>query len=51
MAAGVALFIDWENIKKSTADQLGALPDIITIKKIARRYGTLALAKAYASNR
>src|SRR5713226_7802750 len=49
VAAGVALFIDWENIKKSTADHLGALPDIISIKKIARRYGPLTLAKAYAN--
>ncbi|MFN7914552.1 MAG: NYN domain-containing protein [Vicinamibacterales bacterium] len=45
----MALFIDWENIKKATAENLGALPDIITLKKIARRFGTLVTGKAYAN--
>ncbi len=45
----VALLIDWENIKASTTNLLGGPPDIITLKKIARRYGDLSLARAYAN--
>lgn len=44
----VALLIDWENMK-GTAEAIGGPPDIITIKKIARRYGTLDVARAYAN--
>ncbi len=45
----VALFIDWENIKYSTVNHLQSLPDIIAIKKIARRYGQIHVARAYAN--
>jgi uncharacterized LabA/DUF88 family protein len=45
----VALLIDWENIKCSTVNALRTPPDIITLKKIARRYGTLRIARAYAN--
>jgi uncharacterized protein (TIGR00288 family) len=45
----VALFMDWENIKLSVVDALGRVPDIQAIKKAARSYGRLALAKAYAN--
>ena len=45
----VALFIDWENIKISTVEYLKSPPDIIILKKIARKYGRLKLAKAYAN--
>ncbi|MCL5808196.1 MAG: NYN domain-containing protein [Deltaproteobacteria bacterium] len=45
----VALLIDWENIKYSCANHLNSLPDIITLKKIARKYGKIAIASAYAN--
>lgn len=45
----VAVLIDWENIKWSTTKELGAPPDIITLKKIARRFGTISVARAYAN--
>ena len=45
----VALFIDWENIKYSTVNHLQSLPDIIAIKKIARKYGQIHVARAYAN--
>ena len=45
----VALFIDWENIKYSAVNHLKSLPDIIVLKKIARRYGQIAVARAYAN--
>jgi uncharacterized protein (TIGR00288 family) len=45
----VALLIDWENIKYSCATCLQSLPDIITLKKIARKYGKIAVARAYAN--
>ena len=45
----VALLIDWENVKWSTTKELGAPPDIITLKKIARRFGNISLARAYAN--
>lgn len=45
----VALLIDWENIKASTINHLATPPDIITLKKIARRYGSLRIARAYAN--
>ena len=44
-----ALLIDWENIKYSTVKQLNSTPDIIILKKIARKYGQLKIAKAYAN--
>ncbi|MBN2032710.1 MAG: NYN domain-containing protein [Deltaproteobacteria bacterium] len=47
--SSVALLIDWENIKKSAKDYLNAPPDIILLKKIARRYGSLTLCRAYAN--
>jgi len=45
----VALLIDWENIKYSTINHLGSPPDIITLKKIARQYGKIGVARAYAN--
>lgn len=44
-----ALLIDWENIKFSTLKNLNSPPDVIILKKIARRYGTLKLARAFAN--
>ena len=44
----VAMVIDWENIKACTTQYLRTSPDILTLKKIARRYGTLTIARAYA---
>jgi len=44
----VAMLIDWENIKACATQLLGTPPDIVTLKKIARRYGTLTIARAYA---
>jgi uncharacterized protein (TIGR00288 family) len=44
-----ALLIDWENLKSSLNDSVGALPDIVTLKKAVRRVGTLRVAKAYAN--
>lgn len=44
----VAMLIDWENIKACATQFLGTPPDILTLKKIARRYGTLTIARAYA---
>ena len=44
----VAMLIDWENIKACATEHLGTPPDILTLKKIARRYGTLTIARAYA---
>jgi uncharacterized LabA/DUF88 family protein len=44
----VAMLIDWENIKACATQYLGTPPDIVTLKKIARRYGTLTIARAYA---
>lgn len=44
-----ALLIDWENLKSSLNDSLRALPDIVTLKKAVRRFGTLRLARAYAN--
>lgn len=48
-ARHVALLIDWENIKWATTEALDAPPDIITLKKIARRVGTIGVARAYAN--
>jgi len=45
----IALLIDWENFKGATTDHLGSPPDIITLKKIARQYGSLSVARAYAN--
>ncbi len=45
----VALLIDWENIKFSTQEHLNSPPDIITLKKAARKYGKIAVARAYAN--
>lgn len=45
----VALLIDWENVKASVTNQLGSPPDIITLKKIARQFGKIAVARAYAN--
>jgi uncharacterized LabA/DUF88 family protein len=45
----VAMLIDWENIKASAAQYLGTPPDIVTLKKIARQYGSLTIARAYAN--
>lgn len=45
----VAFFIDWENMKFSAANTLDSPLDIITLKKVARRYGTLTVARAYAN--
>ncbi len=36
----VAMLIDWENIKASAINSLRTPPDIITLKKIARKYGS-----------
>jgi uncharacterized LabA/DUF88 family protein len=44
----VAMLIDWENIKACATHYLKTSPDILTLKKIARRYGTLTIARAYA---
>lgn len=49
MADNVALLIDWENIKASSTELLHSPPDIVTLKKIARRYGTLMFGRAYAN--
>lgn len=45
----VALLIDWENIKFSCLQHLSSPPDIITLKKSARRFGTIKVARAYAN--
>lgn len=45
----VAMLIDWENIKRSTITCLHCPPDIITLKKIARRQGGVSTARAYAN--
>lgn len=45
----VALLIDWENLKASALEHLRTPPDIITLKKIARQYGSLRIARAYAN--
>lgn len=45
----VALLIDWENFKFSTTNHLKSPPDIITLKKAARKYGKIAVARAYAN--
>ena len=45
----VAMLIDWENIKASAINSLRTPPDIITLKKIARKYGSLRVARAYAN--
>lgn len=45
----VALFIDWDNLAISTAaDFGGATPDVRAIVRVAQRYGTILLARAYA---
>lgn len=45
----VALFIDWDNLAISTAaDMGGATPDLRAIIRVAQRYGTILLARAYA---
>lgn len=44
----VAMLIDWENIKACSTNHLATPPDIVTLKKIARKYGTLTVARAYA---
>src|SRR5512142_3106820 len=45
----IALFIDWDNLAISTAaDFGGATPDVRAIVKVAQRYGTILLARAYA---
>lgn len=49
MNSNVVLLIDWENIKKSTIKHLNIPPDVIILKKIARRYGEIVIAKAYAN--
>jgi len=43
------MLIDWENIKASCYESLQTPPDIITLKKIARQYGSLRIARAYAN--
>lgn len=45
----VAMLIDWENLKATAAQYLGTPPDIVTLKKIARQYGSLTIARAYAN--
>lgn len=45
----VAMLIDWENIKACSLEFLRTPPDIITLKKIARAYGSLRIARAYAN--
>ncbi|HID28796.1 MAG TPA: NYN domain-containing protein, partial [Desulfobacterales bacterium] len=45
----VALLIDWENIKICATEKLNAPPDIILLKKVARKYGRLTVARAYAN--
>jgi uncharacterized protein (TIGR00288 family) len=45
----VGLLIDWENIRITASENLKSPPDIITLKKIARRYGKIAVARAYAN--
>ena len=45
----VAMLIDWENIKARCYESLQTPPDIITLKKIARQYGSLRIARAYAN--
>lgn len=45
----VVLLVDWENVKISTTKALNSLPDILTLKKLALRYGDLKLARAYAN--
>lgn len=49
MEGSVAMLIDWENIKYSAINHLNSPPDIIILKKIARRHGKLAIARAYAN--
>ena len=45
----VALFIDWDNLAISTAaDFGGATPTFVPSFKVAQRYGTILLARAYA---
>ncbi len=45
----VALFIDWDNLAISTAaDFGGAIPDVRAIVRVAQRFGTILLARAYA---
>lgn len=45
----VALLVDWENLKSCTTEFLKSAPDVVTLKKIARRYGALSCARAYAN--
>ena len=45
----VALLIDWENIKASSTNLLHSPPDVITLKKIGRKFGTVRLGRAYAN--
>lgn len=45
----VAMLIDWENIKMCATEYLGTAPDIVTLKKIARQFGKLTVARAYAN--
>lgn len=45
----LALLIDWENIKSSSENALKVRPDILAIKKLARRYGVISVARAYAN--
>jgi hypothetical protein len=47
-AAGVALLIDWENIKYGLRNDLGITPSPRALRKFARRYGRLEVARAYA---
>lgn len=47
--SNVAILIDWENIKCSTIENLRTPPDILTLKKIARRFGSLRIGRAYAN--
>jgi hypothetical protein len=44
-----AVLIDWENLKSSLNESLRALPDIVTLKKVVRQFGTLRLSRAYAN--
>jgi uncharacterized protein (TIGR00288 family) len=48
-AGDVALFIDWENIKRSVVQIFGRMPDLSAMKKAAMQFGRLAVAKAYAN--
>src|ERR1041385_5192434 len=45
----VAMLIDWETINAGAREHLLTPPDITTLKKIARQYGTLRVARAYAN--